>query len=104
MDNTPQMEFISPDNNMTIQEDITMLPEGEHKVSFNTDSGVVKTPVTVTRDLDKIHVLYSLGNKTYRSTLHPDGRVYSSVLIQPDEDSMSNPYEIQDKGIWRFTK
>ena len=100
----PQMEFISPESSVTIQEDITMLPDGDHTVSFNTESGVTKTPVTVTRDLDKIEIEYTLGNRTYRSTLYPDGRTYSSILIHGDKESMSNPYEIQDKGMWRFMK
>jgi hypothetical protein len=102
MDNTPEMELISADGNITIQEDITMFSEGEHTASFNTEQGVVKAPMTVKRDLLSMQVEYTLGNKTYRSILYPDGRVYNTIMVHGDDESMSNPYEIQDKGLWRY--
>jgi hypothetical protein len=101
MDNTPEMELISADGNITIQEDITMFTDGEHTASFNTEQGVVKAPVTVKRDLLSMRVEYTLDNKTYRSILYPDGRVFNSILIHGDDTK--NPHEIQDKGMWRYT-
>ena len=59
-----------------------------------------KTNVTIQRELDKINISFTLGEKTYTSVLHSDGRVYSSILIQ--REAPFPPYEIQEQSMWRF--
>ena len=100
----PVMEFMSlaEDANepTSIGSDLTMLPNGNHEVSFQVGDVETKSDVTIKRELDKINISFTLGEKTYTSVLHSDGRVYSSILIQ--REAPYSPYEIQERGMWRF--
>jgi hypothetical protein len=101
---TPVMEFMSLAEDVkestSVGSDLTMLPNGKHEVSFQVGDVETKTNVTIQRELDKINISFTLGEKTYTSVLHADGRVYSSILIR--REAPFPPYEIQEQSMWRF--
>ncbi len=97
---TPKMELIDHDTTFNLEQDVTMLPQGDHKVKMTVDSETFDVPVKVDRSLDKIKVSYEHNNHHYTYVLHTDGRSYSHVRFMGDEHNSAHEWE--RKGMWRY--
>jgi len=100
MEDIPIMEFMDDRTTIAIHSDLTILPEGEHNVTFTVGGEAIETPLQVVRTLDKIDYIFAIGSVAYKTTIYPDGRTYNSVL---DSSNTDFPQEYQTKGTWRYT-
>ena len=92
------MEFVTGEETIAINSDLTMLPEGNHKVDFVVEGQKISSPVVVSRELDNIKYTYELNGRVYHTMITPDGRIFTSAIMS----GVMSPSEYQSKGQWRY--
>ena len=96
----PKMELIDHESTVNLTQDVTVLPDGDHKISMAIGENSFEVPVNVDRSLDKIKISYEHDNHHYTYVLHSDGRSYSHVRFMGNE--AESPHEWERKGSWRY--
>jgi len=97
---TPKMELVDNDMTVNFDHDITVLPDGDHKIPMSIGDNKFEVPVKVDRSLDKIKISYQHDEHHYTYVLHSDGRSYSHVRFMGNE--AESPHEWERKGMWRY--
>tara|TARA_A100001388_G_C28734084_1_gene483152 strand:- start:443 stop:757 length:315 start_codon:yes stop_codon:yes gene_type:complete len=96
------IEMIDSDRSISIDKDLTILPDGIHDINITDAEDNFKSKVEIKRELEKITASYSIGKDQYSSVMFPDGRVYNTVKV--DRGEGLPPAVFQSKATWRYTK